>query len=87
MESPSFNSTENKSFQKWGYAGKSQQTPHAPKLNLHVVRYHQQYKWIWLSRGKLLDVPPIQYTNVTDLRFWDERIGGVVVAAGYNKGK
>lgn len=47
-----------------------------------AVRYHQQYKWIWLNRAQ--GGSEMTISTATDLRFWDERVGGVTTAAGYN---
>lgn len=81
MESPAFDKPD--SSQRWKYAGTFRLVKKI--YSSDIVRYHQQYKWIWLNRGKILNTPQIQSTNVTDLRFWDERIAGVLDAAGYNK--
>jgi len=48
---------------------------------LTVVRYHQYYKWIWLNRGH--GDTKMTITTMQDLRFWDEKLAGVIEPAGY----
>jgi len=84
MESPFFDDPTTDQYgkaQQWVHAGEHFLSNRQDQLIL--VRYHQNYKWIWLNRG--ISPNPVQISVAQDLRFWDERLAGVLEPAGYDR--
>ena len=49
--------------------------PCSDARTLPSVRYHRQYKWIWLNRGD--GSASVQNTTIRDTRFYDEKYANV----------